>query len=79
MTRTRTSSKTLYTPAARGLLASLTPHASMLMLRWAQAVLRANGTESNVPLSRLLTDDQRRAHRNLKRRESRERRARVVA
>lgn len=63
-TKTR---RTVYTPAAKALLASLTPHAAMAALQYAQCVMQADGHPCNVPLSKLLTDEQRRARRRLTR------------
>lgn len=81
MTRTRTSSKTTtYTPAAQQLLASLSPYAAMGMLYAAQSLKLQESGGRKVPLSRLLTAEQYREHRNLNRRHAAaRRRARGVA
>lgn len=64
--RTSTTSKTAYTPLARKLLATLTPSAAVAALHAAQVALLDEGAERMIPISRLLTDEQRRAHRALR-------------
>ncbi len=63
---TRTTSKTVYTPLAKKLLATLPPAAAVAALQAAQVALLDEGAESTIPMSLLLTDEQRRAHRALR-------------
>lgn len=65
-THTRTTTKAVYTPIAKKLLARLTPSAAVAALHAAQVALLDEGAESMIPMSRLLTDEQRRAHRALR-------------